>query len=178
MTYAICTSTWHKRTESYWKFQGQAFAILLDPHELGVITPIRINLRLRQDVAVDCRQQMAKFAGCLYPDGYQLMGFCDLLVAMKRHVLVHIHEVLNPKSGRFCRPGEMASSEAILIRRSHVLEDGFAVFASHAELLRSRFSVTFIDAFGLLEAGADGGGLQREFLEEVILDDDLLCHHW
>ena len=54
------------------------------------------------------------------------------------------------------------------IRRSHLLEDGFAALHGLGEKLKGRLSIEFVDATGAPEPGVDGGGLFREFVSELI----------
>lgn len=48
-----------------------------------------------------------------------------------------------------------------------VLQDGFQRLGALGEGLRGRVRVQFISEHGLEEAGVDGGGIFKEFLEEV-----------
>ncbi|KAK2076830.1 hypothetical protein QBZ16_005056 [Prototheca wickerhamii] len=55
------------------------------------------------------------------------------------------------------------------VRRGHALEDGFAAFgAQGGPALRGRLRIQYISGLGFHEAGVDGGGLFKEFLEEVV----------
>jgi len=55
------------------------------------------------------------------------------------------------------------------IRRDHLLEDGFEHFKHLTGVaVRQRLRVEFIDEHGMLEAGVDGGGLFKDFLEELV----------
>ncbi|KAG9291049.1 hypothetical protein G9A89_012921 [Geosiphon pyriformis] len=50
------------------------------------------------------------------------------------------------------------------IRRTHVFEDGFANLNTLGKELKRPVAISFIDEYGLPEAGIDGGGLFKEFL--------------
>ncbi|WVQ75926.1 hypothetical protein IAR50_005561 [Cryptococcus sp. DSM 104548] len=50
------------------------------------------------------------------------------------------------------------------VRRDHVAQDGFDELASAGPALKGRVEITFVDQYGLTEAGIDGGGLYKEFL--------------
>jgi len=64
---------------------------------------------------------------------------------------------------------EIASSLNARIRRDHLLEDGFEAFKGLTQAaLRRRLRVEFVDKHGMLEAGVDGGGLFKDFLEELV----------
>lgn len=58
----------------------------------------------------------------------------------------------------------------VQIRRTHLMEDGFRVFSTLKEerRLKERLRITFIDANGLEEAGVDGGGIYKEFLNHLV----------
>ncbi|KAG0192795.1 hypothetical protein DFQ28_007699 [Apophysomyces sp. BC1034] len=53
---------------------------------------------------------------------------------------------------------------AITIRRDHVFEDSFNHLYKLGAGLKRRVSITFMDEFGMHEAGIDGGGVFKEFL--------------
>ncbi|OZJ02434.1 hypothetical protein BZG36_04466 [Bifiguratus adelaidae] len=53
------------------------------------------------------------------------------------------------------------------IRRSHVFEDGFTHLNALGPKLKGRIAISFIDEFGLTEAGIDGGGVFKEFLTSL-----------
>ncbi|KXZ44858.1 hypothetical protein GPECTOR_61g811 [Gonium pectorale] len=54
------------------------------------------------------------------------------------------------------------------IRRDQLLFDGFDRLNGMGERLRGRVRIMFIDAHGQPEAGVDGGGLFKDFLEELM----------
>jgi len=67
--------------------------------------------------------------------------------------------------------GGSSDRQFISVRRGHVLEDAFGSLGDAAttpQQLRGRVRVSFINEFGVSEAGVDGGGLFKEFLEEVV----------
>ncbi|ORX89040.1 HECT-domain-containing protein [Basidiobolus meristosporus CBS 931.73] len=59
--------------------------------------------------------------------------------------------------------GPLHGAKAI-IRRDHIFEDGYDHLNRLGSGLKSRVAITFIDQFGLEEAGIDGGGVFKEFL--------------
>ncbi|CAG9464760.1 unnamed protein product [Pedinophyceae sp. YPF-701] len=66
-------------------------------------------------------------------------------------------------------PGDLGGSRSFLrIRRGHVVEDGYAAMNALGDALKSRVRVQFFDQFGAAEAGVDGGGLFKDFLEELV----------
>ncbi|PSC67747.1 E3 ubiquitin-ligase UPL6 [Micractinium conductrix] len=62
----------------------------------------------------------------------------------------------------------MQGSRFHTIRRNQVLQDAFDQLGSAGEALQGRVRIQFIDAHGLEEAGVDGGGLFKEFVEAVV----------
>jgi hypothetical protein len=60
-------------------------------------------------------------------------------------------------------------SRFIRMRRGHVLEDSYDALANAPpEQLRGRVRVSFVSEVGTEEAGVDGGGMFKEFLEQVV----------
>lgn len=53
---------------------------------------------------------------------------------------------------------------AATVRRDHMFEDGFDQLGSLGVELKSKVAISFVDEFGLEEAGIDGGGVFKEFL--------------
>jgi ubiquitin-protein ligase E3 C len=53
------------------------------------------------------------------------------------------------------------------IRRESVFEDAFDQFYDLGESLKEPIQISFIDQFGSVEAGIDGGGVTKEFLTSI-----------
>ena len=53
------------------------------------------------------------------------------------------------------------------IRRENVFEDAFDQFYLLGEALKEPIQISFIDRFGAMEAGIDGGGVTKEFLTSI-----------
>ncbi|KAL9543299.1 hypothetical protein MBANPS3_008177 [Mucor bainieri] len=53
---------------------------------------------------------------------------------------------------------------AATVRRDHMFEDGFDQLGSLGVELKNKVAISFVDEFGLEEAGIDGGGVFKEFL--------------
>ncbi len=60
--------------------------------------------------------------------------------------------------------------QAVKIRRGHVAQDGFASLAPLGADLKKPLEILFVDQFGNVEAGIDGGGLFKEFLTSLVLE--------
>lgn len=63
-------------------------------------------------------------------------------------------------------PSELGKHHAS-IHRKNEFEDAFKQFYSLGEKLKEPIQITFLDEFGLQEAGIDGGGVTKEFLTSV-----------
>ncbi|CAH2064256.1 unnamed protein product [Thlaspi arvense] len=68
-------------------------------------------------------------------------------------------------AGEVDAPG--ARSIEIVVRRGHVVEDGFQQLNSIGSRLKSSIHVSFVNESGLPEAGLDYGGLSKEFLTDI-----------
>ncbi|KAI8086325.1 uncharacterized protein BX664DRAFT_365944 [Halteromyces radiatus] len=55
----------------------------------------------------------------------------------------------------------------VQIRRQHVFEDGFNQLYKLGPDLKKKIAIIFIDSFGLMESGIDGGGVFKEFLTSL-----------
>jgi ubiquitin-protein ligase E3 C len=53
---------------------------------------------------------------------------------------------------------------AATVRRDHMFEDGFDQLSQLGVELKNKVAISFVDEFGLEEAGIDGGGVFKEFL--------------
>ncbi|KAJ5170256.1 uncharacterized protein N7500_003039 [Penicillium coprophilum] len=53
------------------------------------------------------------------------------------------------------------------IRRESVFEDAFSQYYSLGDGLKEPIQISFIDQFGAMEAGIDGGGVTKEFLTSI-----------
>mmetsp|Transcript_126 Transcript_126/g.244 ORF Transcript_126/g.244 Transcript_126/m.244 type:complete len:1264 (-) Transcript_126:22-3813(-) len=66
---------------------------------------------------------------------------------------------------------EYGGSERVKIRRDHLYEDSMDQLGKLGRKLRKRVQVTFVSQHtGTAEAGIDGGGLFREFVDDLIKD--------
>lgn len=68
-------------------------------------------------------------------------------------------------AGEISEPGSRAVE--IVVRRGHIVEDGFRQLNSLGPRLKSSIHVSFVSESGLLEAGLDYGGLSKEFLTDI-----------
>ncbi|KAL2509270.1 E3 ubiquitin-protein ligase [Forsythia ovata] len=68
-------------------------------------------------------------------------------------------------AGEVAGPG--SRSIEIVIRRGHIVEDGFQQLNALRSRLKSSIHVSFVSESGLPEAGLDYGGLSKEFLTDI-----------
>jgi ubiquitin-protein ligase E3 C len=54
------------------------------------------------------------------------------------------------------------------VKRGQVFEDGYAQLNALGSKLREKIAITFIDSYGMIEAGIDGGGVFKEFLTDCL----------
>jgi ubiquitin-protein ligase E3 C len=69
-------------------------------------------------------------------------------------------------NNQFNAPDVLARHHAD-IRRESVFEDAFSQFYGLGDGLKEPIQISFIDQFGSMEAGIDGGGVTKEFLTSV-----------
>lgn len=59
----------------------------------------------------------------------------------------------------------------VSVRRGYLFEDGFrALYGRPERVLKGPLRVDFVDAYGYQEAGVDGGGLLKDFLDSLCKD--------
>lgn len=70
----------------------------------------------------------------------------------------------------------MSQERFLTVHRGHVLEDAYHAMGPHKSNfdVRKRVRIAFINEFGEQEAGIDGGGVFKEFLESVIKESTSL----
>lgn len=56
----------------------------------------------------------------------------------------------------------------IVVRRDHIVEDGYRQLSLVGSRLKSPLHVSFVSECGLPEAGLDYGGLSKEFLTDLL----------
>ncbi|KAK9079365.1 hypothetical protein SSX86_001036 [Deinandra increscens subsp. villosa] len=79
--------------------------------------------------------------------------------------LISMDKVSRRMAGEIVGPGPQAVE--VVIRRSHIIEDGFQQLNSLGSRLKSSIHVSFVSECGLPEAGLDYGGLSKEFLTDI-----------
>ncbi|KAL3532022.1 hypothetical protein ACH5RR_005543 [Cinchona calisaya] len=79
--------------------------------------------------------------------------------------LVNMDKASRRMAGEVIGPGP--GSVEIVIRRGHIVEDGFKQLNTLGSRLKSSIHVSFVSESGLPEAGLDYGGLSKEFLTDI-----------
>ncbi|XP_042388192.1 E3 ubiquitin-protein ligase UPL7-like isoform X1 [Zingiber officinale] len=79
--------------------------------------------------------------------------------------LIKLDKVSRRMTGEVSEPG--SSSIGIVVRRDHIIEDGYKQLNFLGPKLKSCINVSFISESGLPEAGLDYGGLSKEFLTDL-----------
>ncbi|XP_021908653.1 E3 ubiquitin-protein ligase UPL7 isoform X3 [Carica papaya] len=78
---------------------------------------------------------------------------------------VNMDKATRKMAGEVTGPGSRLIE--IVVRRGHVVEDGFRQLNSLGARLKSSIHVSFVSECGLPEAGLDYGGLSKEFLTDI-----------
>ncbi|KAI3937413.1 hypothetical protein MKX01_040079 [Papaver californicum] len=78
---------------------------------------------------------------------------------------IKLDKVSRRMAGEVAGPGP--GSIEIVVRRGHIVEDGFKQLNSLGPRLKSCIHVSFVSECGLPEAGLDYGGLSKEFLTDI-----------
>lgn len=58
-------------------------------------------------------------------------------------------------------------SYSMMIRRDAIFEDGFQAFQTNKLNLKGKMRIFYVDEFGMQEKGVDGGGIFKEFLNDI-----------
>lgn len=97
---------------------------------------------------------------------YDILKQAPFLVPFTSRVKLFTSQLAASKE----RPGSHAlfNRSSFKIRRDHILEDAFNQLSSLPEEdLRGVIRVTFVNEFGVEEAGIDGGGIFKDFMENI-----------
>ncbi|XP_058110082.1 E3 ubiquitin-protein ligase UPL7 isoform X3 [Magnolia sinica] len=78
---------------------------------------------------------------------------------------IKLDKVSRRMAGEVAGPGP--GSIEIVVRRDHIVEDGFKQLNFLGSRLKSWINVSFVSECGLPEAGLDYGGLSKEFLTDI-----------
>ncbi|GLC57434.1 hypothetical protein PLESTB_001224100 [Pleodorina starrii] len=97
-----------------------------------------------------------------------LVPFADRARLFQQMVAKERQDYLSQEENRFLEMGALDGNRFVQIRRDRLLFDGFDNLNSLGERLRGRVRIMFIDAHGAPEAGVDGGGLFKDFMEELM----------
>ncbi|KAK3010125.1 hypothetical protein RJ639_010724 [Escallonia herrerae] len=137
------------------------------------LSPARKN---RPPIAVAARTHEA-LSATMRPDDSLVVPSMRSVITTTPHVypfeervqmfreFISMDKVSRRMAGEVVGPGPQ--SVEIVIRRGHIVEDGFRQLNSLGSRLKSSIHVSFVSECGLPEAGLDYGGLSKEFLTEI-----------
>ncbi|CAH1452099.1 unnamed protein product [Lactuca virosa] len=143
------------------------------PHELW-LSPAKKN---RPPIAVAARTHEVLLSTNLRSDDSFPISSMHSVITTTPHVfpfeervemfreLIGMDKVSRRMAGEIIGPGPQAVE--VVIRRSHIVEDGFQQLNSLGSRLKSSIHVSFVSECGLPEAGLDYGGLSKEFLTDI-----------
>jgi len=120
--------------------------------------PVEMLIGWLNKIPVSSQADSKKFsASMLLHRIPQVMNFDQRVTIFATTLGQHVNE-------NFVEPGHGIS---VKIRRSHLYEDAMRELNPLKTGLKGRIQVSFVDQFGLDEAGIDGGGLFKEFMTSL-----------
>ncbi|XP_011621572.1 E3 ubiquitin-protein ligase UPL7 isoform X1 [Amborella trichopoda] len=137
------------------------------------LAPARKN---RPPIATAARAHEAVITGMRIGDAAAIPSMGSLITTMP-HVFpfdervqmfrefIKVDKISRRMAGEVAGPGP--GSIEVAVRRDHIVEDGFKQLNSLGSRLKSCINVSFVNEFGLPEAGLDYGGLSKEFLTDL-----------
>lgn len=101
---------------------------------------------------------------------YPLVPFIERVRVFQSIVMSERRKIGNDESTSGIMFGGMSRDRFITVQRGRVLEDAFAVLGVRRSDVdvKKRIRISFINEFGEHEAGIDGGGVFKEFLECIM----------
>ncbi|KAJ9555073.1 hypothetical protein OSB04_009687 [Centaurea solstitialis] len=127
------------------------FAVAARTHEV-----LSSNLRSDDSVVISSMHSVITTTPHIFPFEERVQMFREL---------ISMDKVSRRMAGEMIGPGPQAVE--VVIRRSHIVEDGFQQLNSLGSRLKSSIHVSFVSECGLPEAGLDYGGLSKEFLTDI-----------
>lgn len=114
------------------------------------------NLRSDDSLAISSMHSVITTTPHVFPFEERVQMFREL---------ISMDKVSRRMAGEMIGPGPQAVE--VVIRRSHIVEDGFQQLNPLGPRLKSSIHVSFVSECGLPEAGLDYGGLSKEFLTDI-----------
>lgn len=114
------------------------------------------NLRSDDSLAISSMHSVITTTPHVFPFEERVQMFREL---------ISMDKVSRRMAGEVIGPGPQAVE--VVIRRSHIVEDGFQQLNPLGSRLKSSIHVSFVSECGLPEAGLDYGGLSKEFLTDI-----------
>ncbi|XP_077245758.1 ubiquitin-protein ligase 7 [Tasmannia lanceolata] len=117
---------------------------------------VSANLRTGDSLSSLCMGSVITTTPHVYPFEERVQMFREF---------IKLDKVSRRMAGEVVGPGP--GSIEIVVRRDHIVEDGFRQLNFLGSRLKSRINVSFVSECGLSEAGLDYGGLSKEFLTDI-----------
>ncbi|XP_071697079.1 E3 ubiquitin-protein ligase UPL7 isoform X2 [Rutidosis leptorrhynchoides] len=117
---------------------------------------VSANLRSDDSLAISSMHSVITTTPHVFPFEERVQMFREF---------ISMDKVSRRMAGEMIGPGPQAVE--VVIRRSHIIEDGFQQLNSLGSRLKSSIHVSFVSECGLPEAGLDYGGLSKEFLTDI-----------
>nr|XP_043633648.1 E3 ubiquitin-protein ligase UPL7 isoform X2 [Erigeron canadensis] len=114
------------------------------------------NLRSEDSLVISSMQSVITTTPHVFPFEERVQMFREF---------ISMDKASRRMAGEMIGPGPQAVE--VVIRRSHIVEDGFQQLNSLGSRLKSSIHVSFVSECGLPEAGLDYGGLSKEFLTDI-----------
>lgn len=99
-----------------------------------------------------------------------LLNNIPFVVPFEQRVEIFRMFVQNDKKRNNIEEHYSRPKNAATVRRDHIFEDGFASLSELDVELKNKVAISFVDQWGLEEAGIDGGGVFKEFLTCLSLE--------
>lgn len=99
-----------------------------------------------------------------------LLNNIPFVVPFEQRVEIFRMFVQNDKKRNNIEEHYSRPKNAATVRRDHIFEDGFASLNGLDVELKNKVAISFVDQWGLEEAGIDGGGVFKEFLTCLSLE--------
>ncbi|XP_065855485.1 E3 ubiquitin-protein ligase UPL7 isoform X2 [Euphorbia lathyris] len=128
--------------------------------------PIAVAARTHESVLFNLKSDDA----AIIPSGGSVITAIPHVYPFEERVqmfreFINMDKVSRKMAGEVTGPGSRAVE--IVVRRGHIVEDGFRQLNTLRSRLKSSIHVSFVSECGVPEAGLDYGGLSKEFLTDI-----------
>lgn len=133
-----------------------------------VIDELQLNSH-RSDLEAERAETMHKAGYYQFVSSrVQILTHCPYMVPFEQRVKIlrGLIERDAAESGYYSHVSQLTRHRAT-VRREHEFEDGYSALWNIGSAIKGPLSIEYLDAFGMSEAGIDGGGLTKEFLSQI-----------